>query len=64
MSPPIPNEARPPPCCYFTFTSINNHQAVLFAGFDGIQRCKTNHLYLFDFQEMVMLTFPIHGLVP
>ena len=60
FSPPISNNDRPRPCCYFTLTSINNHQAVLFAGFDGTQRRKTSHLYLFDFQEMVMLTLSIH----
>ena len=42
---------RPPPCNHFSFTAINNHQAVLFGGRQPHGR--VSDCYLMDFESMV-----------
>ena len=43
---------RPPPCSNFSFTAINNHQAVLFGGYQP--GCgQVNDCYLLNFESMV-----------
>ena len=42
---------RPPPCSHFSFTAINNHQAVLFGG--NQQGRRVNDCFLIDFDSMV-----------
>ena len=50
-SPPTTG-TRPPPCSDFSFTTINDHQAVLFGGVQrGYQR--VNDFYLMNFESMV-----------
>ena len=43
---------RPPPCFFFSFTAINDHQAVLFGGNQPGHRV-VDECYLMDFQTMV-----------
>ena len=43
---------RPPPCYFFSFTAINDHQAVLFGGKQP-QRRRVNDCFLMDFESMV-----------
>ena len=43
---------RPPPCYFFSFTAINDHQAVLFAGKQPRRR-RVNDCFLMDFESMV-----------
>ena len=45
---------RPPPCAYFSFTAINNHQAVLYGGYQP-GHGKVSDCYLMDFESMVRL---------
>jgi len=42
---------RPPPSTQFSFTAINNHQAVLFGGRQPHGR--VNDCYLMNFESMV-----------
>ena len=42
---------RPPPCSHFSFTAINNRQAVLFGGRQ--QHGRVSDCYLMDFETMV-----------
>ena len=61
-SPPTTGR-RPPPCSFFSFTAINDHQAVLFGGnqpqpptvFGGRsqQGSRVNDCFLMDFESMV-----------
>ena len=44
---------RPPPCSNFSFTAINNHQAVLFGGGQPGRGSRVNDCYLMDFASMV-----------
>ena len=53
---------RPPPCSFFSFTAINDHQAVLFGGNQlrppgvfGVrsQGSRVNDCFLMDFESMV-----------
>ena len=54
---------RPPPCSFFSFTAINDHQAVLFGGnqprpptvFEATsqQGSRVNDCFLMDFESMV-----------
>ena len=48
---------RPPPCYFFSFTAINDHQAVLFGGNQpGHHRDhRVNDCFLMDFESMVCL---------
>ena len=50
-STPTTTGPRPPPCAYFSFTAINNHQAVLFGGRQPHSR--VSECYLMDFESMV-----------
>ena len=50
-SSPLTTGSRPPPCSSFSFTSINNHQAVLFGG--NQQGRRVNDCFLIDFESMV-----------
>ena len=43
---------RPPPCAGFTFTAINEQQAVFFGG-DQPGRGRVNDVYIIDFSTMV-----------
>ena len=49
-SPPT-SGTRPPPCSSFSFTAVNNHQAVLFGGNQRGHRIKD--CFLIDFESMV-----------
>ena len=51
-SSPTTTGPRPPPCYFFSFTSINDHQAVLFGGNQPRNRV-VNECYLMDFESMV-----------
>ena len=51
ISPDITGE-RPPPCAYFTLTSIDKRRAVLFGGRIGIKD-KMNDVYIIDLLTMV-----------
>ena len=51
-SSPTISGTRPPPCSHFTFTNINDHQAVMFGG-QTPGGTKMNDIYLFDFEKMV-----------
>ena len=42
---------RPPPCAHFSFTAVNNHQAVFFGGRQLHGR--VSDCYLMDFESMV-----------
>ena len=48
---------RPPPCSAFSFTAINDHQAVFFGGNQSEKNQpgfhKLNDCYLMDFESMV-----------
>ena len=46
---------RPSPCSAFSLTSIDDHRALLYGGWDGEHRCCVSDLYLIDFQLMVIL---------
>ena len=51
-SSPILRGNRPPPCAYFTLTSIDNNRAVLFAGKQP-EHGRVNDMYIIDFDIMV-----------
>ena len=51
LSPTLTGE-RPPPSDGFTFTSIDDHCAVLFGGILHDRRY-INHVYVIDFRKMV-----------
>lgn len=42
---------RPPPCRNFTFTSINDWQALLYGGYLPEGKLRVSDLYLFDFSD-------------
>ena len=42
---------RPPPCAHFSFTAIDDRQAVLFGGRQP--HARVNDCYLMDFELMV-----------
>ena len=44
---------RPPPCGGFSLTSIDDHRALLYGGWDGERRGRVSSLYVIDFQTMV-----------
>ena len=48
---------RPPPCGVFSLTSIDDHRALLYGGYDGERRRRVSDLYLIDFQTMVCCAF-------
>jgi hypothetical protein len=49
---PILTGERPPPSDGFTFTSIDDHRAVLFGGILHDRRY-INYVYVIDFRKMV-----------
>ena len=51
-SSPAVKGTRPPPCSHFSFTSINDHEAIMYGGRLASGR-SVNDIYLFDFSEMV-----------
>lgn len=53
LSPTLSGD-RPPPSDGFTFTSIDNHRAVLFGGILHDRRY-INDVYVIDFRKMVKL---------
>ena len=44
---------RPIPCGAFSLTSIDDHRALLYGGWDGERQSAVSDLYLIDFQTMV-----------
>ena len=52
-SSPVTTGPRPPPCSSFSFTAINNHQAVLFGGGQPGHGGRVSDCYLMDFESMV-----------
>ena len=44
---------RPPPCAGFSLTSIDNHRAVLFGGYQPECGGAVSDLYIIDFLAMV-----------
>ena len=44
---------RPPPSYRFSLTSVDNHRALLYGGWDSERRSTVSDLYLIDFQTMV-----------
>ena len=59
-SSPTFSGTRPPPCSHFTFTAINNHQALLFGGRqESNKKGRTNDVYLIDFLTMVCFSLAI-----
>lgn len=52
-SSPLTTGPRPPPCAYFSFTAINDYQAVMFGGWQP-GRGRLNDCYQIDFESMVL----------
>jgi hypothetical protein len=50
-SAPTVSGTIPPPCSFFSLTMINNHQAVLFGGFQG--GVPSSDVYVLDLAQMV-----------
>ena len=44
--------SRPPPCSYFSFTTVDGNRAVVFGG-DQPGRGHVNDVYIIDFNDMV-----------
>ena len=51
-SSPATTGERPPPCAYFSLTSIDHKRAVFFGGSNGEQG-QMNDVYIIDLQSMV-----------
>jgi len=50
---PTTTGPRPPPCSDFSFTSISDHLAVLFGGYQPGRRERVNDCYVMNFETMV-----------
>ena len=51
-SSPATTGERPPPCAYFSLTSIDHKRATFFGGYNGEQG-DMNDVYIIDLQSMV-----------
>ena len=50
-SPPMTGP-RPPPCAFFSFTTVDENRAVVFGGRQPGRGC-VNDVYILDFSDMV-----------